>query len=168
MGPKNFFASKKIFKLADARSTFDASIESCGRCSGQIFKGKCYVNFTLGLLLSFIFFLSGAWAAGAPCPLRAGLTAGVAGGRRPPVSGGRQADRRPQADRSRQATGAVRRPEAAGRPTGGTARRGTRRARETQHGRRRRACGRVEVDHHQRAPAAAPLTATPRRKPGRC
>ncbi len=47
------------------------------------------------------FFLSGAWAADAPCPLRAGLTAGVAGGRRPPVKG------------------AVRRPEAAGRPTGG-------------------------------------------------
>ncbi len=31
MGPKKFFASKKFFKLADARSTFDASIESCGR-----------------------------------------------------------------------------------------------------------------------------------------
>ncbi len=56
MGPKKFFASKKFFKLADARSTFDASIESCGRCRGQIFKGKCYVIFTLVLLLGVYFF----------------------------------------------------------------------------------------------------------------
>ncbi len=86
MGPKNFFASKKIFKLADARSTFDASIESCGRCSGQIFKGKCYVIFTLVLLLSLFFFYQ---EHGPPMPVYAKGRPDGRRGRRPEAAGDR-------------------------------------------------------------------------------
>ncbi len=85
MGPKKFFASKKFFKLADARSTFDASIVSCGRCSGQIFKGKCYVNFTRGLLLGFYFFFIRSVGRRCPCTLRGRPAAGRQAGPWPAV-----------------------------------------------------------------------------------